>query len=67
MDIYAGAPSPCLGELTLCADVILTVMDSQPFAWSERAIRMCGQNASTSCSKGFVECLSARLDVAIRP
>lgn len=30
MDIYAGARSPCLGELTLCADVILTVMDSQP-------------------------------------
>lgn len=35
MDIYAGAQSPCLGELTLCADVVLTVMDSQLFAWSE--------------------------------
>lgn len=64
MDIYAGALSPCLGELTLCAGVILTVMDSQPFACSERAVWMCGQNASTSCSKGFVQCLYARLDIS---
>lgn len=64
MDIYAGAPSPCLGELTLCADVILNVMDSQPLAWAKRAVWMYGQNASISCPKGFVDCLYARLDVS---
>lgn len=61
MDIYAGARSPCLGELTLYADVILTVMDSQPLLVRVSCMDVW---ASTSCSKGFVECLCARLDVS---
>lgn len=31
MDVYEGMLPPCLGELTLCADVIFSMIASQPF------------------------------------
>lgn len=38
MGIYAASLSSCLRELTLCADVVFTMMDFQPFVCSEREL-----------------------------
>ena len=64
MGIYTGALLPCLGELTLCADVVFTVMDSWPFAWSELAVWICRQNASISYSNDFTQGLCTNIEVS---
>lgn len=66
--------SHCLGELTLCANVTVIMMNSQPSMWSELVLQICrasermslfNPSAGLFTSLKLSKCLSAWLDQSL--